>query len=90
MPSLHQSSSPVASSQWQLARGQTLHRVTPQARLLRVRQGRLWATRDTRDGQAPSDDFVLGPGAELLLARGEGVVLEAFEPSAFEWLEPAR
>ncbi len=86
----HQSSPTPVASQWCLARGQTLHRVTPQARLLRVRQGRLWATRDTRAGQAPSDDLVLGPGAELLLGRGEGVVLEAFEPSAFEWLEPAR
>jgi hypothetical protein len=84
----HQSSHPP--SQWCLARGQTLHRVATQARVLRVRQGRQWATRDTRQGQPPSDDLVLGPGAELLLARGEGVVLEAFEPSAFEWLEPAR
>lgn len=75
---------------WRLAQGQTLHRVAPQARVLRVREGQLWATRDPRAGQPPSDDWVLGPGAELLLRQGEGVVLEAFEPSAFEWLEPAR
>jgi len=90
MSQRHQSSEALPPAQWHLARGQTLHRVAPQARVLRVRQGALWATRDARAGQAPSDDLVLGPGAELWLARGEGVVLEAFEPSAFEWLEPAR
>ncbi|MBN8506640.1 MAG: DUF2917 domain-containing protein [Burkholderiales bacterium] len=73
---------------WRLARGQTLHRVAPQARCLRVQRGRLWVTRDGRLGELP-EDLVLGAGAVLGLARGEGVVLEAFEDSAFEWLEPA-
>jgi Protein of unknown function (DUF2917)/Cupin len=73
---------------WQLARGQTLHRVTPQARLLRVRRGRLWVTRDGRL-DAPAEDMVLARGETLLLPRGADVVLEAFEDAAFEWLEPA-
>ncbi|WP_374660252.1 DUF2917 domain-containing protein [Inhella sp.] len=73
---------------WRLTRGQTLHRVAPQARCLRVQRGRLWVTRDGRLGELP-EDLVLGAGALLELERGEGVVLEAFEDSAFEWLEPA-
>ncbi len=73
---------------WTLSRGQTLHRVAPQARLLRVRSGQLWVTQDGRL-DAPAEDRVLAHGDELLLERGAGVVLEAFEDSAFEWLEPA-
>ena len=85
---MHASNQATRSAGWHLARGQTLHREAPQARLLRVREGRLWVTRDGRL-DAPAIDWVLGRGDELLLRRGEGVVLEAFADSAFEWLEPA-
>jgi Protein of unknown function (DUF2917) len=78
----------VNRTNWQLPRGQTLHRVTPQPRLLRVSRGRLWVTRDGRL-DAPADDVVLARGEAVLLPRGAGVVLEAFEDASFEWLEPA-
>ncbi len=85
MHQVHQSS----AAQWTLPAGKTLHRVAAQARVLRVQSGRVWATRDARLGDLP-DDLVLHAGAEVLLARGDGLVLEAFEDSAIEWLEPAR
>ncbi len=53
----------------------------PRAGMLRVLQGRLWATRDGAPGQA-ADDQVLGEGATLRLARGERVVLESWNAGA--------
>lgn len=77
-------------SAWTLPQGRTLHRVTPQPRLLRVCSGRLWATLDARPHDAsPPADWVLQAGAELLLQGGDGVVIEAFEDSRFEWLDVA-
>lgn len=76
------------TARWQLARGQALRRVAPGGRLLRVACGRLWVTRDGQPG-APAEDLVLQRGDTLPLAGGEAVVLEAFEDSAFEWLDPA-
>lgn len=74
--------------EWSLGRGRTLHRVARAPQWLRVAQGRVWVTRDGRP-DAPPDDLVLERGALLPLARGEGVVVEAFEDSRIEWLAPS-
>lgn len=71
-----------------LRRGKALRQVARAPLWLRVVQGRVWVTRDGRPGRAP-DDLVLEPGALLPLARGEGVVVEAFEDSRLEWLLPS-
>lgn len=76
-----------SAAQWPLPRGRTLRHVATGARLLRVAQGRLWITTDG-SLQAPAVDCVLDRGQQMALARGEAVVIEAFEDSAIEWLEP--
>lgn len=79
-----QSRDPLA---WQLRRGQVVHQGPGRAQRLRVHCGLLWATQDARPGDAQlPQDLLLDAGAELRLARGEGLVIEAFEDSRFSWL----
>ncbi len=48
--------------------------------VLRVAQGRIWATRDVLPGSAVADlgDHVLGPGDTLVLQAGQGAVIESW------------
>lgn len=77
------------SACWRLPRGRILRRVAAGERLLRVARGRLWITRDGSLAR-PAEDCVLAGGQQMVLARGDAVVIEAFEDSELEFLEPAR
>lgn len=62
--------------------------------VLRVEQGRIWATRDGVPGK-PAEDVVLGEGAQLPLSRGQRVVIESWSaglaaPVWFSWQAVAR
>jgi hypothetical protein len=46
--------------------------------VLKIRQGRVWITRDASP-QWGSEDIVLGPGESLSLAKGERLVMEPWD-----------
>lgn len=75
---------------WKLAGGRaiTLRPVTDG--IVRVAQGRVWATVDGPHGRRPDDsgDHVLETGRSLFVRAGQAVVLEAWTPggaSCFGW-----
>lgn len=51
----------VRRGAWQLAAGQATTLKAARASVLRIRQGRLWVTRDATAHRG-SEDLVLGPG----------------------------
>ena len=68
----------VRRGAWQLEGGHAITLTASAATLLKVRQGRVWITRDaTRD--RGSEDLVLGPGESLRLARGDRLVMEPWD-----------
>lgn len=81
IPSLRQSASvppAVRRGAWQLAAGQAMSLRAQSDSVLKVRQGRVWVTRDAT-AQWGSEDLVLGPGESLRLAKGERLVMEPWD-----------
>lgn len=78
---------------WKLAPGQALSLRPRVAGVLRIRQGRAWATLGERPrGHGPdAGDHFLLPGEQLLVQPGRHLVLESLDQGAlgFEWLPRA-
>jgi hypothetical protein len=68
----------VRRGAWQLAAGQATTLKAARASVLRVRQGRLWITRDAT-AQWGSEDLVLGPGESLTMQAGQRIVMEPWD-----------
>jgi len=68
----------VRRGAWQLAAGQATSLRARRPSVLRVRQGRLWITRDATAAHA-SEDLVLGPGEALPVAAGQRIVMEPWD-----------
>ncbi|MBS0453864.1 MAG: DUF2917 domain-containing protein [Proteobacteria bacterium] len=68
----------VRRGAWQLAAGQAMSLRAQSASVLKVRQGRVWVTRDAT-ARSASEDLVLGPGESLSLAKGERLVMEPWD-----------
>jgi len=70
----------------QLAAGQATSLRADGARLLQVRQGRIWVTRDATARNA-SEDLVLAPGDSLVVAAGDRIVMESWGAAgaAYTW-----
>ncbi|HSV58827.1 MAG TPA: DUF2917 domain-containing protein [Variovorax sp.] len=68
----------VRRGAWQLAAGQAMTLRAQSPSLLKIRQGRVWVTRDA-SSQWGSEDLVLGPGESIKLARGERLVMEPWD-----------
>jgi hypothetical protein len=68
----------VRRGAWQLMAGQAQSLRARSCSVLKVRQGRLWITRDA-DQHRASEDLVLGPGESLALARGDRIVMEPWD-----------
>jgi Protein of unknown function (DUF2917) len=68
----------VRRGSWQLEAGHamTLKALAPS--VLRVRQGRVWVTRDATSHWG-SEDLVLAPGESLVVAAGERLVMEPWD-----------
>ncbi len=62
----------------QIAAGEAMALKARSASVLRVRQGRLWVTRDLSAGHG-SDDLVLGVGDALTVPAGQRVVMEPWD-----------
>ena len=63
---------------WQLAVGQAISLKAASPSVLRIRQGRVWVTRDA-DARRASEDLVLAPGESLAVAAGDRVVMEPWD-----------
>ena len=81
---------------WQLAAGRAVTLRPHEAGVLRISQGRVWATVDgPRRGPANNlGDHVLGAGQQLAVRAGQRLVLESWDaadtPAWFRWdAEPA-
>jgi hypothetical protein len=68
----------VRRGAWQLRAGQALSLKAGSASVLRIRQGRVWVTRDATD-QWGSEDLVLAPGESLVVHAGQRVVMEPWD-----------
>ena len=68
----------VRRGAWQLEAGQAMTLKAAGASVLRVRQGRVWVTRDATD-QWGSEDLVLAPGDSLRVAAGQRLVMEPWD-----------
>jgi hypothetical protein len=84
LPSLAQAARPVAvppavrRGAWQLAAGQAMTLKASSASVLRIRQGRVWVTRDAT-AHWGSEDLVLAPGESLTIRAGERLVMEPWD-----------
>ena len=76
---------------WDLGEGQAMTLlIGPGARLLRVSEGRLWATHRQGDaGLLPTDTW-LEPGDSLSVASGVVLVVEGWPAARFQLLVPPR
>lgn len=80
----HRSPDPI----WSVPTGQVLRLpASTRARWVRLREGRLWLTADSRDPAAPASDWWLRPGESLHLAPGVSVLVEGWPSARFEMLE---
>jgi len=68
----------VRRGAWQLEAGQAMSLRAQSDSVLRIRQGRVWVTRDATT-QWGSEDLVLSPGESLRLAKGQRVVMEPWD-----------
>ena len=68
----------VRRGAWQISAGQAMSLRAQSASVLKIRQGRVWVTRDATS-QWGSEDLVLGPGESLRLAKGERLVMEPWD-----------
>lgn len=78
----------VRRGAWQLEAGHAMSLKASSASILRVRQGRVWVTRDAT-AQAGSEDLVLAPGESLAVAAGERIVMEPWDShgATYSWDE---
>ena len=76
----------VRRGAWQLEAGQAMTLKAASASVLRVRQGRVWVTRDATD-QWGSEDLVLAPGDALRVAAGQRLVMEPWDSfgATYSW-----
>lgn len=68
----------VRRGAWQLAAGQATSLKASSPSILRIRQGRVWVTRDATEVWG-SEDLVLAPGETLAVAAGERIVMEPWD-----------
>jgi hypothetical protein len=68
----------VRRGAWQLGAGEATSLRASGASILRIRQGRVWVTRDATD-QWGSEDLVLAPGETLRVETGERIVMEPWD-----------
>ncbi|VTU22683.1 hypothetical protein H4CHR_01038 [Variovorax sp. PBS-H4] len=68
----------VRRGAWQLAAGEATSLRASKASILRIRQGRVWVTRDAT-AQWGSEDLVLAPGETLRVESGERIVMEPWD-----------
>lgn len=90
LPSAH--TEPAVAGRWQLTAGRAISLRARQAGMLRMTQGRVWATLDGPQQGAgnQSGDHFLQPGQRLLVGAGQHLVLEPWPDSGevpvyFEW-----
>lgn len=78
----------VRRGAWQLEAGHAMSLKASSASILRVRQGRVWVTRDAT-AHAGSEDLVLAPGESLAVAAGERIVMEPWDShgATYSWDE---
>jgi len=70
--------SAVRRGAWQLEAGHAMSLRASSASVLRIRQGRVWVTRDAT-AQWGSEDLVLAPGESLTVAAGQRIVMEPWD-----------
>jgi len=68
----------VRRGAWQLEAGHAISLRASSASVLRIRQGRVWVTRDATV-HSGSEDLVLAPGESLAVAGGERIVMEPWD-----------
>jgi hypothetical protein len=68
----------VRRGAWQLEAGHAMTLKASGPSVLRVRQGRVWITRDAT-AHWGSEDLVLAPGESLKVATGERLVMEPWD-----------
>ena len=68
----------VRRGAWQLEAGHAISLRASSASVLRIRQGRVWITRDATV-HSGSEDLVLAPGESLAVSRGERIVMEPWD-----------
>jgi Protein of unknown function (DUF2917) len=78
--------SAVRRGAWQLEAGHAMSLKATSASLLRIRQGRVWVTRDAT-AQWGSEDLVLAPGESLTVTAGQRIVMEPWDGSGatYSW-----
>ena len=76
----------VRRGAWQLDAGHAMSLRAASASVLRIRQGRVWVTRDAT-AHAGSEDLVLAPGESLAVAAGERIVMEPWDShgATYSW-----
>lgn len=76
----------VRRGAWQIASGQAMTLKARAESVLRVRQGRLWVTRDATATWG-SEDLVLAPGESLVVAAGQRLVMEPWDSfgATYSW-----
>ena len=76
----------VRRGAWQIAAGQAMTLKARSESVLRVRQGRLWVTRDATASWG-SEDLVLAPGESLVVAAGQKLVMEPWDSfgATYSW-----
>jgi hypothetical protein len=76
----------VRRGAWRLEAGRAMSLKAGGTSVLRVRQGRIWVTRDAA-AQWGSEDLVLAPGDSLTVASGERVVMEPWDSfgATYSW-----
>ena len=76
----------VRRGAWQIAAGQAMTLKARSECVLRVRQGRLWVTRDATADWG-SEDLVLAPGESLVVAAGQKLVMEPWDSfgATYSW-----
>lgn len=68
----------VRRGAWQIAAGEAMSLKASAESVLRIRQGRVWVTRDAT-ALWGSEDLVLAPGESLRVAAGERIVMEPWD-----------
>ncbi|HYP83483.1 DUF2917 domain-containing protein [Variovorax sp.] len=68
----------VRRGAWRLDAGQAITLRASSASVLKVRQGRVWVTRDATATWG-SEDLVIGPGESLEVAAGQRMVMEPWD-----------
>jgi len=76
----------VRRGAWQLAAGEATSLKARAHSVLRIRQGRVWVTRDATDTWG-SEDLVLAPGESLQVAAGTRIVMEPWDAhgATYSW-----